>query len=354
MKLSRLSWVTTLAILGSLSACNLSTNSQISNPKSSNNQISNQTANNLVALFLVKKDNIRNEFRGEVYPLALYIDGQYVDASSDMTPQVHNNYGVEQIVRLNQSKSLLSAVRTFTAMDGAKSLGQFKIEKLGISQFACSSLLTGQGQFTSEQSLPALYDSLPQQHAGSFSGSVGNRQFDESWRWAIAASRYYPSPAVSLPAHLDEAKFKQDLLALSEPLLTQIPKVSTNATVIDAVSVFDLDHDGQPEVLGKLRKGAEQSVPPDRVEQSNSLTVYADVWLSYKNNQPKVIASEATPYEYPVTRTPYAVAGTLDINGDGTEEVIIRNNGYEATSFSIYQFNGTELEEVFKGAGYGC
>ncbi|HEY9641964.1 MAG TPA: hypothetical protein V6C57_15865 [Coleofasciculaceae cyanobacterium] len=349
IKLNRLSGLITLILLGSLSACNFSTNSPVPKPESTNHQLSS----NLVALFLVKKDNIKNEFRGEVYPLALYIDGQYVDASNDVTPQIHNNYEASRIVQTNQSKSLLSAVRTFTAVDGAQLLGQFKVDQLGISQFACSSLLVGQGQLTSERSLPALYDALPKEHAGGFSGSIGNRQLDESWRWAIAASHYNPLPAAQLPANLDEAKVKQDLLALGEPLLTQVPKAATEATVVETVSVFDLDHDGQPEVLGKLRKGVDQSVPPDRVKQSDGITVYANVWLSYKN-QPTVIASEVTPYEYPVTRTPYTVAGTLDINGDGTEEVIVKNNGYEATDFSIYQFNGTELKEVFKGAGYGC
>lgn len=317
-----------------------------------------QADHNLIALFLIKKDNLKNEFSGELYPLALYINNQYVDASLDITTQVQANFEIERLIEINQSKSLLQAIREYTVVDGTKALGQFAIENLGVGQFACSSLLIGQGQFTSKQSVQSLYYSLPEAHSGGFSGSIGNQEFDQTWRWAIATSRYTPPLAQSealAATNLDQASVRQDLLSLGEPLIQQSnEKVSTDAAVVESVSVFDLDHDGEPEVLGKLRKGTDQSVPPDQVAQSNGTTVYANVWLSYRNKQPILISSQITAYEFPVTRTPYDVAGTLDVNGDATEEVIVRNNGYESTSFSIYQLNETELKQVFVGAEFGC
>jgi hypothetical protein len=47
------------------------------------------------------------------------------------------------------------------------------------------------------------------------------------------------------------------------------------------------------------------------------------------------------------------LVGTIDLNGDGTDEVILQNNSYESTSFSIYEYKSDRLTEVFSGAGFG-
>lgn len=352
------------ALFGGMIAC--TPTNQTQNPAQNQVQstLSNpstvaQPATNLVTLFLVKKDNLRNEFSSEVYPLALLINDRYVDVSQDLTLNVRNDTALDRLVEINESKSLLRAVQDFTVVNDSTRLGQFQVEQLKISQFACTAFLVGEGAFTGDRSLPELYNALPEDRAGGFSGSIGERQFDESWKWAIATSHYIPAPASKLPASLNPDQFKQDLLAIGEPLIQDTEllagqTLAPNATLVEKVTVYDLDRDGEPEVLGLLRKGVDQTVPPDRVPASSGITVYANVWLSYKNNQPALIANEVTAYQYPVTRTPSDVIGTIDLNGDGIEEVIVKENGYEATGFSIYELKGTQLEEVFNGAQYGC
>jgi hypothetical protein len=314
---------------------------------------------NLVSLFLVKKDNLNHEFRGEVYPLALSINDRYVDVSQDLTLQVRTDSDVDRLIQLNEARSMLRAMPDFRVVNDSTQLGRFTVDQLKVGQFACSSFLIGQGQFTGDRTLPELYRSLPDDRAGGFSGSVGNRQFDESWKWAIATSQPRLPPASKLPANLDPAQFKPDLLAIGEPLIQQaelLPgqSVSTAATIVEKVTIYDLDRDGQPEVLGLLRKGTDQRVPPDRTAAASGVTVYASVWLSYQNNQPTLIANEIIAYQYPVTRSPSDVIGIFDLNGDGTEEVITKENGYEAIGFSIYELKEAQLEEVFNGAQYGC
>lgn len=53
-------------------------------------------------------------------------------------------------------------------------------------------------------------------------------------------------------------------------------------------------------------------------------------------------------------RPAYNLAGNLDVDGDGTEEVIVRNNGYEVSSLGIYEYQNNQLKQVFNGAGHGC
>ncbi|MGI0488989.1 hypothetical protein ACN4EK_26570 [Pantanalinema rosaneae CENA516] len=318
--------------------------------------------NNLVALFLVKKDNLTNQLRGEVYPIALYINDSYVDVSRDVTPQIRDDFQEDILVQNTQPQSLLSAIKTFTVLNQDHTLGEFKVNKLRVSQFACSAFLTGQGKFVDEKSLQAVFDRLPPDHAGAFKGSMAGKEFDETWRWTIATSQFNPPPADKPALPTETAPYKPDVLKLAESVLAADPvgkKVpASEAIVIENIQVFDLDHDGQPEIFGQVRQGRDPKLMTTdssrRSDRGQRSTFYANIWLTYKDGQPQVISSQVLPYEFPVTRTPYDVVGTLDVNGDGVEEVMVRNNGYESTSFGIYQYQNQQLKPVFNGAGYGC
>ncbi|MBL1175529.1 hypothetical protein [Pantanalinema sp. GBBB05] len=317
--------------------------------------------NNLVALFLVKKDNLNNQLRGEVYPIALYINNSYVDVSRDVTPQIRDDFQEDILVRNTQPQSLLSAIKTFTVLNQTDKVGEFKVNKLRVSQFACSAFLTGQGKFVGDKSLQSVFDSIPSDHAGGFKGSMAGKEFDETWRWTIATSQFNPPPAEKPPLPAEVDKYKPDVLKLAKTVIALEPsqKLPVNQPiVIEAIKIFDLNHDGQPEVFGQVRQGRDpKSLTTEaarRVDRSQVSTFYANIWLTYKDGRPQVIASQVLPYEFPVTRTPYNVVGTLDVNGDGIEEVMVRNNGYESTSFGIYQYQNQQLKAVFNGAGYGC
>jgi hypothetical protein len=131
--------VTACKTVGAQANHSTSTNS----PKSQ----SAATNPNVVGLFLVKQDKLRNEFRGEIYPIALYLNGKYVDVSNDITQGMRNPSRLEWLIKINQQRSILSAVQSFTILDRDQSVGEFSFEKLNASQFTCSTLLTGQGQW---------------------------------------------------------------------------------------------------------------------------------------------------------------------------------------------------------------
>lgn len=362
MKKQLLTLVALMAALGSLTAYTLITNQMEppskAPPTSTPVQVSQTTPNNLVSLFLVRKDNLKNEFSGEIYPIALYLNGQYIDASQNVTIDVRDNFQEDRLIALNQQRNVLSAIKNFTVLDGNTSLGQFKVDKLGVSQFACSSLLTGKGEFTGNHSLPTLFEILPKDHAGELKGRMADKEFDQSWRWTIAVSQHTSNPAANQPSLGDAAQYQQDLLTAAKAAIAKSAKPvdKTREAVVERVALFDLNHDGQPEIFGTVRQGRDpKTIQPDQVRRSDQQPItYVNLWLSQVSDRPTVISSQVEPYAYPVTSRPYDVVGTVDIDGNGINEVIVKNNGYEATSFSIYEFKDGQLKSVFSGAGYGC
>ncbi len=127
---------------------------------------------------------------------------------------------------------------------------------------------------------------------------------------------------------------------------------------MERISVFDLDHDGKPEVLAKLKKVVRKKIKiaqgTEEKEECSNDTVYIDLWVTYKTGRPEVILS-LTSYEREGSwGSGYDLVGTADINADGIEEVIIRTSGWEVVEFEIYEYRKDKLERVFRGAGFGC
>jgi len=224
--------------------------------------------------------------------------------------------------------------------------------------------LVGQGQFEDGRSLAGIYNEIAQEPSGGTSGFFNGQKVDESWRSSVALYRYYPTPArKSNPSPAELERYRQDLLAAAESAIAESPnnqnsKVSSTIA-IDQISVRDLDRDGSPEVFGQVRKGTNPKAAASAQQKQPATTVYVTIWLTYKNRQPEAIASRVKSYsvEPPVEASNhpvYDLIGTVDVDGDGVEEVIVQNNGYEATSYGIYEYESDRLKQVFNAAGYGC
>jgi hypothetical protein len=315
---------------------------------------STQNATNLVALFFVKKDNLKNEFRGEIYPLALLLNGRYVDVSQDVTLDIRNNALPERILTINNPRTYLNAIQNFTVISDRQKLGDFQVEKPIVSQFTCSSFITGQGKFQGQTSLQTVFDQIPKQRESRFNGYIRSQQYDQTWRSAIALSQapaLSKSPAV---AEADLTRYRQDVLALGK---TAITKVANGASVpgeamVESIQVVDLDRDGSPEIFGQVKQGA---APQATGSQRPNPTGFAAVWVSYKGGQLQTLeTTQASVSQFGSERTTYNLLETIDLNGDGIDEVIAQRTGYESISFEIYDYKNNRLDRVFSSAGYGC
>jgi hypothetical protein len=311
---------------------------------------------NLIGLFIVKRNNLNQQYRGEVYPIAKYSNGRYTDASLDVTLGMRQDSQEAEIVKRNAAKSVLNSKPTFTFANQNNS-GRFSVDRLGVGQFACSTLLIGRGNLVGQINAETVFNQLPRDRERQLSGFFNQQEFNETWRSTIAAQTTTPTTTQVRPTRDQLSQYRTDLLRMGTTEIAKNPqaKLVQGSVVITDVQVFDLDGDGKPEVFGKLRKAPPKpgQIPRDRPTVTS---IYANIWLSYAALQPKLLASQVTPYYVPAAEVgrAYEVLGTIDANGDGKQEVLIQNNGYELINFSIYELQGNQLRSVFTGAGYGC
>lgn len=342
--------VVATALLLTLAACALP---QTSVPQS---PAPEKAPANLVALLFVKKDNLNNELRGEIYPIALLLNDHYLEIGTDLTQDLRdfgtpNAAGRDRILSLNNQRVVTNAIQNFTVISNGQTLGEFQVEKPIISQFSCSSIITGQGNFQGQTSLQAIFDQLPQSRTGRFSGEIQQQQFDETWRTAIALSQPPEISTLPPPSDADLTRYRQAALTFGK---TAIAKVANGGTVpgeavVESLQVVDLDQDRSPEIFSTVKQGNSANSP------SQTPTGFAAVWFSDQAGQPQLLeTTQASVSLAGSQRFPYELLETTDINGDGVQEAIVQRTGYESTSFEIYEYKNKQLNRVFEGAGYGC
>jgi hypothetical protein len=311
---------------------------------------------NLIGLFILKRNNLNQQYRGEIYPLAQYRNGRYSDASLDVTPEVREDSKEAEIVQRNAAKSVLNTNPTLTIMNPSHALGKFSVDRLGVGRFACSAVLIGRGKLVEQSDLNLAFNQLPAKSQRASSGAFNGQEFDETWRSAIAAKMTTPATTVR-PTQAQLDQYRKDLIRIGTSAIAKNPQAKSVQGTVALVDlrVFDLNGDGQPEVFGKLRKASPRSDSPNR-DRPTVTSIYANVWLGYGASQPKLLSSQVVPYFVPGSEAGriYEIVGTIDGNGDGQQEVLIQNNGYESITFSLYELQGNQLKSVFTGAGYGC
>jgi hypothetical protein len=347
-----------ILVLTVLAVCSAKT---ISSP--SPNQIVAKVPYNLVTLFLVKRDNLNNKYRGEIYPIALSIDDRYVEVqfkkNNDVTLEAKrtgSKVDLERLTQLNQNRSFLSAIKNFTIVQRDRKIGKFKVNRLTVSQFSCDSMLVGQGKYHGNDSLQTLFERIPKNQSGGLRGFMRGKEFDESWRMTLAFSQSPTIPS-SPRVQSDTTRYRKDLLSFANTLFAQnaTTKSISGETTIEAISVEDLDRDGKPEVFGIVKRQLNsEAVRQLSANKYRSVqTAHTILWLNYSESKPVVIFSEVEAEVLSASRFP-TLLGTVDVNGDGVKEVVLQTHGYESTGFAIYTYKRNKLNQVFNGSGYGC
>ena len=102
------------------------------------------------------------------------------------------------------------------------------------------------------------------------------------------------------------------------------------------IDVMDVYHDGQPEVFA-------------RVLGDN----FTFVWLAYVAGKAKVLQATTYPAAGGSHAGPNFI-DTADIDGDGVDEVVIKQQYDSATRFEIYRVTRQSVQRVFRGGIYGC
>jgi hypothetical protein len=107
---------------------------------------------NLISLFYVRKDNVTGELQGEIYPIAFYNNGRYIDASVYITG--------EDAKKHRKRSSYLENIKRFTIIEEGKSLGQFTVDEVEPSGFMCSEILKERNKSKPDSSLLDIFNSI--------------------------------------------------------------------------------------------------------------------------------------------------------------------------------------------------
>lgn len=313
---------------------------------------------NLISLIQVQKDNTNQQVKAQLYPIALYRNGSYVDVSNNITEKVrkvlvNNNSEKYTLSENDRKKSVLNTSNNFTVFSDSGKIGNITVDNLEVAQLSCSYFVAGKIS-PNQQSLSQVFSQIPSDKSRNRTRDDNGNKIDETWGSAIAIENYNPVSAQKPePSQADLNRYKQDLLAKAKTIISESPeaqniKVSPE-TVVEEVSVFDLDNDGNAEVFGKVRKGKENN-PSGEPHPF----IYANLWLNYSNGQPQVISSEVKPNSLGNKLFDYEIYAAVDVNGDSIQEVIVKDINYESITFSIYEYEKNQLKEVFNGFNYGC
>jgi hypothetical protein len=158
----------------------------------------------------------------------------------------------------------------------------------------------------------------------------------------LAVSEYAPVHApVSTLAPTDPL-YARDVLAVAATVLAgvgQHPRLGPNLNQlhIQYLDVMDVYHDGQPEVFARVLGG-------------DNLTV---IWLAYVNGKARVLQAQTDRAAGGRDAGPNFI-DTADIDGDGVDEVVIREQGDNSAFFAIYRVTRQSVKLIFQGGNYGC
>ena len=159
------------------------------------------------------------------------------------------------------------------------------------------------------------------------SDSLGKRQ----------SSRHAPTPNERvLVVDLARQLFRTKGVAVSE--------IQTMKTI--NLTATDLNGDGKEEIIGsfliKTGNGHRAGHALFLIAEPN-LQSYSPGLIWYQRN-----SEDDTDYEA------QQLVDQIDLDGDGTAEVIAVGNHYEHTEYVIYKKQGDQWQAIFKGGGSGC
>ena len=269
-------------------------------------------AANLVAVVLRMPATGSHGVQTHLYPIALYSGGVYTDAVSDIADPHHR-------------VSSLTSIRHFALVHDGRKIGDFDVRTLEVrptrpSIYGCGSIVTG-----------TVGTPNPPGSALWFRDSSG-----------LAISSYHSVPTSSEVEAESHAMpgYRRAVLAAARTELAQSVGVERRQNPprqleISSLVVMDLRHDGGVQLWAKVI--AERW--------------YVIVWIG--DGEPRTLRAETFDLAGGSQSLPVFV-DNADIDGDGVDEVVIRDQAGNADAYEIDKLTPTSVRRVFQGPLYGC
>ncbi len=132
-----------------------------------------------------------------------------------------------------------------------------------------------------------------------------------------------------------DPRYSKDVLAAALSVLRRAGK-SSDGLHLQSIDVMDVYHDGQPEVFARLLNRD-----------------FMFIWLAYKGGKPELLRADTQVAAGGPGGGPHFI-DTVDVDGDGVDEVVIQQELGSASQYEIYRVTHDSVTRVFQGGVYGC
>ncbi len=251
---------------------------------------------NLLSILILRQNSATQEVSAELYPIAFLANEKFVDVSTDVTRDRGDGTEDERTIELTRDRSFLEALPRATVLDReGRGMGEFGVDRLAIGQFACSSLIIGQGTSVSGKSLREMFEAIPAEEGERRTGGTEAEPTEEIQKFAIAVSQ--PPPAISpppTPSDADRERYRRDALEAAAAAIANSDSPLRDAEgnlTVETLRTFDLNRDGSPELFALATKEVD---PALLTEESRDNKLAVSLWLGYANGAPQTLLAEVS------------------------------------------------------------
>lgn len=298
--------------------------------------LSAQDIRTIIALLIIRNDNIRKSISKEILLIGQHSKGKYEDVSW---------WDNSEKKMISQRKALLSKYKSFTVYDRGEIFDSVQIDKTELQDFDCEELSVGIGDSNSGPS-KKLIESLSD--APVFYGSKSGRKISYQIKTFIAINSDSPAAITQRnsspkPFKLSEEQFKQLKSFAKKYLVQKNAEIKEDEVKIETFLSYDFNNDGIIEHILVAK------VENDKTKESSVFVV------KFSGNDIVPLLNESLSNEPSSWGNGYSFLDVIDIDGDAIPEIIFEVKGYESTGYEIYHFNKDGyFEKTYSTVTYGC
>ncbi|MGH7544532.1 MAG: hypothetical protein ACREK7_11405 [Gemmatimonadota bacterium] len=320
------------------------------------------TADQIVAVLHLRREDLPHAIRGEIYPVARIVGGRYEDA---LVTGPNPLTGEPSLPAADPTGALDSA-REFTVYDRGAAIGSFAVTDVGPAVYSCRGVMVGFGRLEIPQRYVRFGRFDPRVHSLAVSGQ--GVRYEYTLNYYLALGRRVPQAGFradstadrSATSRLRAAVWTAGIEALSEygegPWLPGARWEDPRWSLEEEFQVFDLDRDGRLEGVGVMEAiVTDDGAPVDGGLGPSQYVATAIVWTSDPGEgrpEPLLVLRHAREVRH--WNFGYHLAEVMDLDGDGVAEPFYQVEAWEYYGFQIYALRDRRLHEVFSGAAYGC
>jgi hypothetical protein len=279
-------------------------------------------------IIAIQKDNLENTGEDLLFPVAYIKDMQYHEISVSALNER------EVTSKDLQVKSLLSNIKKYMMISDGVKTGTFDVSNVRFREG-----LSGDNAYIPEGKIHLI------QETANYRNDSHNTLFLSSVDTSVMNNKFIPIKGIA-SNHINNItnliKIKCHNLRV-----TTANNIDASSLKVEYLKAYDLENDGQSELFlvgSSIR--SYKAVSSERYGKfTNELLLFMIICLD--RNQYRILYSSEPLY------SEANLIGALDIDGEGSIEIVINSGIWEDWHFEIYRFQNGILKKLYSGTGYG-